>query len=258
MAANAKPIILAENRLLDGTPTATDTATGYDVLNLIDLRPFTFWQAGSHGTKYITVDCGAAAKADCIAMIGHNLYTADADVSVEVSADNFAAETIEGLAAFTPTSDRAFLKTFTERNKQYWRIKIVTAATAAKIGVLLLGSRLDFPRYPAANFDPSPERLNGIAARSKAGHMIGATLKNISHEIRVEFRSLTPTWFDNTFKPVWDAHLSQLKPFFFSWDNENHPADVRFLTMPEKGMLSAPYDPFRRSMNLTFEGIKET
>ena len=258
MAANAKPIILAENRLLDGTLAATDTAAGYDVLNITDLRPFTFWEAASHGTKYITVNCGSAKKADSIAMIGHNLYTADADVSVECSSDNFAADTTVALAAFTPTSDRAFMKTFTERNKQYWRIKIVTAATAAKIGVALIGTRLDFPRYPAANFDPCPERINGTAARSKAGHMIGATLKNISHEIRVEFRSLTPTWVDNTFRPVWDAHLSQLKPFFFSWDNENHPADVRFLTMPENGVLSAPYDPYRRSMNLTFEGIKET
>lgn len=257
MAANAKPMILAENRLLDGTPTATDTATGFDVLNLRDLRPFTYWQANSSGTKYITVDCGTAKAADSLAMIGHNLYTADADVSVECSADNFAAETIEALAAFTPTSDRAFLKTFTERTKRYWRIKIVTASVAAKIGVLLLGSRLDFPRYPVGNFDPTPEKVNGIAARSKAGHMIGATLKNVSYSIRADFRALLPSWIDGTFRPLWDSYLSQLTPFFFSWDNENHPTDCRFVTIPEGFTLAMPYDPYRRSLSLQMEGIKE-
>lgn len=38
------PRIYHDNRLDDGTPAASTTDTGYDVLNLLDWRPFTKWQ----------------------------------------------------------------------------------------------------------------------------------------------------------------------------------------------------------------------
>lgn len=257
MAANAKPSILYDNRFLDGTPVA-DTATGYSVLNIVDLRPYTWWQANAHGTKYITVDCGSAKSADTLGIIGHNFYTATATVSVESSTTGaWAGEQVERLAGFTVSTNRAILKTFVTASAQYWRLKIVTAAIAARIAVCILGVRLDFERYPLQDFDPSPETLNGIAARSKHGHMIGATLENVGIEIKADFKQLTST-FVTAFRAAWDAHLSQLKPFFWVWDSVNHPTEVYFLVIPEKFKLSMPFDPYRRSLSLTMEGIKET
>src|SRR5512146_974411 len=55
------PIILYDNLLTYATPTATDTATGYDVLSIRDYRAYTTWKAASAGLKYITVDAGAEA-----------------------------------------------------------------------------------------------------------------------------------------------------------------------------------------------------
>ncbi len=49
------PMILSDNRFLDNTPTATDTATDFDVNNIGDLRTWTQWKAASAGTKYLTV-----------------------------------------------------------------------------------------------------------------------------------------------------------------------------------------------------------
>ena len=121
------PIILYDNRLTDGTPAATDTAAGYDILNILDLRTYTQWKAASSGTKYITIDCGSAKSADCLAVIGHNLYTAGATVSVESSSDN--ATWTQRLAGFTPTSDKAFMKLFVSASARYWRIKIINAVS---------------------------------------------------------------------------------------------------------------------------------
>src|SRR3989304_9543482 len=81
-----EPIILADNRFLDGTPTATDTATGYNVLFIRDYKTFTSWKAASVGTKYLTVDCATAKSADCIAFVGDNFGTGAAQISVEASA----------------------------------------------------------------------------------------------------------------------------------------------------------------------------
>jgi hypothetical protein len=48
------PIILYDNRFEDGALSATNTATGYDVNNIKDLRTHTYWKANAAGTLYIT------------------------------------------------------------------------------------------------------------------------------------------------------------------------------------------------------------
>ena len=256
MTANAKPMIIGhDNRFLDAAPSATDTAGGYDVANISDLRPYTWWKAASAGTKYLTVNCGENKSADSLAVIGHNLYTADAGVSVESSANG--SDWTERLAAFTPASDRAFAKIFTTASAQYWRIKIVTAALAANIAVAIVGERMDFERYPAGPFDPARETLNAVSARSKHGHLIGAALANIAVDINAEFKMLTPAWIESDFRAVWDDHISQIKPFFFCWDLTNHATDVFFVCVPAEFTLSMPFDPYRRSLSLNMEGIKE-
>lgn len=258
MPANAYPLILYSNRFLDAVPTATDTATGYSVSNIRDLRPFTFHQFAALGTKYVYVNCGSAKSADTIAFIGHNFFTAAATISVESSSSGaWAGEQVERLAGFTVTTDKAVLKVFATASAQWWRVKFVTAAVAAKFAVCILGVRLDFPRYPMGGFDPAPETLNAIAARSKFGYMIGATLQNIGIEIDVRFQSLTTSWIENSFRPAWDAHLSLCKPFFFAWDITNHATEVYFVNLPGDFTLAMPFDPFRRSLSLTMEGIKE-
>jgi hypothetical protein len=258
LTANAYPLILYDNRFLDGagaTLTATDTAAGFSVLNIMDLRPFTFWQAASAGEKYLTIS-SVGGGIDSLAIMGHNLHTANATVSV-LSSDDFVNWT-ERLAGFIPASDKALFKAIEHVHAQHWALKIVTAAISPRVGVCILGERLVFPRYLTGSFDPFPEKINGVAARTKAGHMIQATLSNISVSVKASFKEILPSWIESTFRPAWDAHLSQLKPFFWVWDVTNHPADVFFLSIPEGFNLSMPYDPYRRSMNLTFEGIKET
>lgn len=252
-----KPLLLYDNRFLDGTPSATDTASGAAAANITDLRPFTWWIAASAGTKYLTVDCGTAKAADSVGVTGHNLATASGAISVESSTDN--ATWTERFSAITPKSDRAFLIIFATATARYWRIKIVTAAVAPKIAVACLGVRMDFERYPAGPFDPAPETLHATQARSKAGHLIGATLANVSLEIGVDFKGLTGNWIDYTFRPVWDAHLSLCKPFFFVWDCSNrHGSEVYFVCIPEGFTLRMPYSPYRRDLSLTMQGIKET
>jgi hypothetical protein len=260
MAENAKPLVLAQNVFELGTPSATDTATGYDVLNILDRRPYTWWQANAHGTKYITIDCGTPTACDCLGVVGHNFYTCGATVSVECSADNFAAETIVALAGFTVLTNLAFLKIFTTQTKRYWRIKIVTAAIAAKIAVAFLGPGVSFPRTLSVdkNSDPGPEKIIAESTRSKTGNLIGSALAYVSRIITVTFDVITPAWITNTFRPLWDTYLSQLYPVFWAWEITNHPTEVYFVKIPDNFNLSMPYTSSNyRSITLQFEGVKE-
>jgi hypothetical protein len=261
MAVSA-PIILAQNILELGTPTATDTDadTAYSVLHLTDRRTYTYWLGASAGTKYVTIDCGTPVPADALGIIGHNLYTATATVSVEWSADGVSWT--EALAGFTPTSDKAFLKTFTAATKRYWRLKIVTASIAAKIAVVFLGSRVTFPRtwsHPSRGaFDPLPEKIVASSVRSKAGNLLGSVLQYASISMTMEIELLTDTWISGTFRTLWDTYLSQLYPVFVSWDPGDHPAEVLFGKIPDDFELSRPWTQNAyRSLSLEFEGVKE-
>lgn len=250
-----KPILLYDNRFLDGAVTATDTALDYNANNIKDLRTYTFWKAASAGTKYITVDCATSKSADSLGIIGHNFKTANATVSIESSTDNITWT--QRLAGFIPSSDTAFMKTFTSVSARYWRIKIVTASVAPQLAVALLGAKLTFERYLQGPFDPTPEKIEGDSQRSKTGNLLGSVVYYQSRKISADFKHLTPNWVRDTFKPAWDSYLSQLKPFFFAWDPDNHPDEVFFVKLPENFELRMPYDGPRRSLRLDFEGVKE-
>jgi len=252
-----KPIILFDNRFLDGTITATSEATGFPVANIVDLRTYTFFKANAAGTCYLTVDCGAAKSADALGIISHNLKTANASIAVESSNDNFTANIIERLAPFTPASDKSFMKLFTSASDRYWRIKIVTASIAAQIAVVMLGQRLTFERHIYGElFDPAPEKIEAESSTGKTGHLLGSIVKYTQYGIDTEWKNLTDTWVRNTFKPAWDAHISKFYPYFFAWDIDRFADDVFFVVYGGNG-LSMPYNPIRRNLKLTMIGVKE-
>jgi len=71
----SNPLILYDNRLDDGTPTATATESGYSVIYLRDWKTYTFWKGDTTDPSYVTVDCGEGT----IAVTGDNLCTNGAD-----------------------------------------------------------------------------------------------------------------------------------------------------------------------------------
>lgn len=249
-----KPIILFDSRFLEGTPTATDTATGFSVLNIRDYRTYTFWRAASAGTKYITVDCATAKTADCLAVISHNLNTAAALVSVESSPDN--SVWTNRLAEFTPTSNRAFMRLVTSVSARYWRIKIVTASVAPQLAVAMLGTRFEFARYLQAGFDPAPERINARSTKSKAGHLLGTTVDYYELEISAMWENLTASWVASSFMPVW-SNIKTCRPFFWAWNIDNYPSDIYYVRIPDDHHLTMPFDPVRRSLRLNMVGVAE-
>jgi len=257
MPINKKPIILTDNRFLDGPISVTDAAEGFSVDNIKDYRIYTRWKAASTGTKNISVDCGAGVskEADCLAIIGHNL-SPDATLSVLSSDDDVTYTT--RVDKFTPAQNKAFMKTFPIIEARYWRIQIIaTDPLIPYLAVVMLGTKLIFERYLQSEFDPFFETIEAESQRSKTGNLLGNTVNFISKRIKASWGQLTPSWVQDEFKPVWDNHLSQLKPFFWTWDITNHPDEVYYVKIPDNFTLFMPYDPVRRSLTLEMEGIRE-
>jgi hypothetical protein len=92
----ANPLVLYDNRFEDGTPTATDTAAGYNVLNIRDWKTYTFWKGTAADPMYLTVDCGAGS----ITTTGANLVSNGADFTGGPPPTGWAASdcTLAGVA----------------------------------------------------------------------------------------------------------------------------------------------------------------
>ncbi len=232
------PIVLYDNRFLDGTPTATDEVAGYSILNIRDLREYTSWWAASSGTKYLTVNCAGAKTADALGIAEHNLGTAGATVSVESSPDN--AVWTERLAGFVPADDRPILKYFTTAFAQYWRVKIVTASVAPQVAVCVLGARLEFPYPPTAPYTPYILKAKAEANRSKAAIILGTNYQYRTVRLSPSWEVVPVAFVDNSFIPFLTAHASKLLPFFFAADLTAYPLDAFFVALAEGSGIDNP------------------
>jgi hypothetical protein len=233
------PIILYDNRFLDNVPIATDEAPGYYARHIRDLRPFTFWRGAGSGTKYLTVSCGSAKSADALALLGHNLGTVAANVSVESSPDNFSAVN-QRLAPFTPANDAMILKLFNTASEAYWRLKLVTASVAAQLAVAVLGSKLEFPSPPRGPFAPYKESVQSAFDLLQSGMPLLAEVKYHPITIDAKFQYLDRAWLETYFLPFWGNHMKLDKYFFWAWNLDDFPEHVFFVKRAKGYQFSMP------------------
>lgn len=236
----AAPIILYDNRLADGTVTATTTAAGYAAANIIDWRAYTFWRSADTATQYLTVDCGEALAADAVGIHGHNLFSVGATLAVECSSDDFATDVTVASAGALVTSDGPLLRTFAAQTKRYWRIKITTLSAACYIAVAAIGARFTFSESIDGEFTPAAERFDSDV-ESSPGQMLGGVRGFIERSSMVDFEYVTDVWFRGTFMPIWDGHLGRLLPFFWAPNTDLSAADVCLYRIEPGSALDARY-----------------
>jgi len=248
------PIILADSRFLDALPTATGSlAAGSSVLNIRDGRPYTWLQWAAAGTYYVTA--GASGYADCLAVIGHNLASAGATISVELSTDGGANWSVR-LAPFEPASDRALLVPFTSAYGKY-RIKIASPTAAPQIAVAMVGARLEFPFPPDTPYTPYVESVEEETQNSKAGHPLGTVVRYFPAEVKPQFSFVDRGWIEEIYRPFREDYSRYRKYFFWAWDIDAYPEQVFYLKD------SGKYDPtvsvlaYYDKLRLEFKGTVE-
>ena len=253
------PFILYDN-VFDLTTTATDTdANGdYNAAYVSDLLPYTLWLAASTGTKYISVDATASETADTLAIVGHNLGTAGATVSLESSATGaWAGEETERVAGFVPSDDENIIKQFTSGSDRWLRLKIISAAIAPQVGVLMVGERLDFPAYPDSPFEYRTEKINTVNNISRAGHLLGVDNKYTPLTMSASFTWVSYTFMDGDYKTFWDAHGKLQKPFVWVPNITEWPTSSFFVRFPNnfKNSIKLKDTSNMEKLSLKFEGI---
>jgi hypothetical protein len=224
----AAPTILYDNLYLLGTPVATDTAAGYNVLNVTDYKDYTFWQANGTGTKRITIDCGTSKTANCLGIYAHNLDSSGANATVSVESSVNGTDWTSRLAGFTPQKG-ANVKKVTSVSARYWRVNFVTASIAPRVGVLFLGARLDMEQPAETPIGYMNESVTAKAEESTNGNYLGAIVQNHPINQTAMFKGITKTWFDTNFLPFVNTHYKKLKPFFYAHDLDTYSADCFYV-----------------------------
>lgn len=232
------PIILYRNLFSQGVPTAsgTDAAAAFDILNVNDLRPYTYWQADAYGTLFLYPNI--SAKADAFGIVGHNLGTAGALISVEYSDTGaWAGEEVEQLAPFVPADDLTILKTFPLADG-YWRLKIVTAAVVPFCGVVMIGEALEMPTPPDTPYIPFTEDTKASALDSKTGQLLGVDVRYFPIKIRPRWSKLLRSFAFDEYQDFWNDHARWRKPFLYGWDLDTFPEHAFFVR--HKGKHGVP------------------
>ena len=103
------------------------------------------------------------------------------------------------------------------------------------------------------------EGVEAETARSKAWHILGSVINYKTIEISVRFSNLTREWVLNVFKPFWDNHASDLKPFFWAWDIDVYPDLIFYVSVTDGMKYKMPVSvlQFVDSIELEMQGIKE-
>ncbi len=271
------PIILFDNRFQDGTPVATDTASGFDVLNIRDYRAYSFWKAASQGTKEIIINCGISKPADALGIVGHNLASVGASISVEISANG--ADWTEVLAPFYPWSNRAQLRLFTQVSGKYWKLKLAGCTAAPYLGEALIGLKIQFPYPPDGPYTPYTEEVEVDTAKSKTGNILGSVIRHHPIQIAPRFSNFLRTfafgpgtggwgefpwgqgpWGSEwTLKDFWEQHASLMLPFFWVWDLSIFPQDIFWLKVKDDTQFAMPLSitHYVDSFELPMEGVRE-
>ena len=209
-----KPRIFYDNRLADGTPVASTTATGdFYANNLTDFRPYTWWKPTALPAT-VTVDCATAKAADSCFVYGHDLFTQSATFEVRGSTDNFSASNVL-VSTVTPTSNDPFALIFASTSFRYWRVRI-TGSTMPSLAIVAIGVRLELPGTMQLDFDPLGRTLMGQVNTNDNGQPLGKVIDYASWKGQITFKRMTWAQLRSTFMPAYNAHL-RAKPFGWQW-----------------------------------------
>lgn len=236
IAGAALPAFLYDNRLNDGTPVASTTEEDFDVLNLADLRPYSFWKPTTLPAT-ITVDCGEAVAADFAAIYRHDLGTCGCVVEIRGSADNFASSD-DLLIRRSPSADEPLLLPFASSEYRYWRITIDSFGhEPPTLAIALIGEALRLPRRQVLGFDPVARSARTMTNQSAGGYPLGKVTAFEEWRQKVALDVVQWDWLRDTWLPAWREHLRD-EPFLYAWDSTDHPTELYLVT--SSGEFAAP------------------
>lgn len=234
------------------TVSASSDQTGFEKENAYDWKPYSWWKPVGTGTHTLDASFGAAKSADYMAISGHNLSDVGGSVKPQYSTDG-GSNWSDADTGVTPADNSTIFIAFTSVQAADWRIEVTNASSEALIGVVSIGEMTELEVGMTAGFTPPHLARDHkyYTSVSQGGVFLGKSLRQITYSTKIDLKNLTPEWVRTTWEDFLDH--AQVKPFFFSWDSENHSDEAVFAWVNKKIPKPSYSSPIRMSLSLPID-----
>lgn len=217
--------------------TADYQLTGYEVSKMLDRLETTSWRSSSANDQYIydTGTAGTTTEIDYIALSGHNLFTAGAEITLQYSNDNFSADEHDAFTAETPTSDDYFFKQFDAISDDYWRLEITGASIAPQITIGYWGQITELDWVTSA-FDPNQRINKDTVLKDRQGRIVSVFEEWTERRQSLTWKDIEPDIYDKL--DAWFTAIGK-QNFFSIWESDQHSDEI-YLMHCEDGSFNNP------------------
>jgi len=215
------PLVLFDNILLDGTVTATTSATDAPVANLLTDSTFDFWKpTTTSGT--VSLSLGVAATASALGISGHDLGTQGATVVVKRG--------LTTLATINPTDDSTIIILFASGSDTAYSVEISGATAAPYISNLFLGVPLVFESGIIPSYTPlwMAEEVELLMNESLGGQFFQNRIIRKSANTAVNLNILDRSFIEGATFQSFRRHYNDGRTFFFAAGPSNFEDDGSF------------------------------
>lgn len=166
MAVNVRLIGGYKSELASATASAT--ASGYDVDNVVTLDRTAVWVGVGTSGGSVVLDLGSAKAVSGFGLANHNAQTWTGGI-LQRSPDNAVWTTVATLSG--AAADQDYYQTFSSATYQYWKLLCTSSTAAMQVGVFYLGTATTLTYNPDLN--PTGEDVYQIErAKSQSGVVI--------------------------------------------------------------------------------------
>lgn len=208
---------------------ATSERAGFVAASAFDWRSTTYWSpTAAAGTHSVTLTLAAPMPVDYFAVYRHNLAACEATIQLQYSTDAGVTWRNAG-PVMTPTDNECAIQQLVPRSANLWRVVVVTGnANPCYLGVIAFGRQLATYRgMPPGFVVPRHARKNQILnSQTEGGQWAGRSLVARGARTEIQMQHVDRDWVRTYWEPF--CQHAELRPFFFSWNHEDHPEDAVF------------------------------
>lgn len=183
------------------------------------------WQPLTTVNQDLIIEAGTAQDANYIGIAAHTLGSAGAVVEFAYSADGVSYTTIQSV---TPADNLPMMVIFSEASAAFWRVRVVSAASAPTIGVVYIGKTLDMQRPIYGGHSPINLSRQTIVrpTESEKGQWLGRSVIRRGLQTSYKWNNLSAAWYRENFDPFVSA--ARFAPFFIAWRPGDYPDEIAY------------------------------
>jgi len=211
---------------LSGTLTADSEADGYNVENLQDWKPYTFWKPAATGDHNAKIVFSTPRPVNYFCLYAQDLWKHGGTIALE-SSDDGGSTWVSRTGTITPVDSKPLYISFPQFIAAQWRVRVVSTPASA-IGVVSFGVDMQLQYGAWKGFSPPIFNRNTVVTNqtSETAQPLARSINQAGNKLVLPLDFHTELWVRQNWIPF--MKHAELKNWFFQWNPLDYPFDVAF------------------------------